>query len=189
MGSQTKIALVVGATISVCMFGILGLIARSCLFLNCVPERAFNVLDLGLPSGLFPSEATGGSFSRPSTSEGAFETGFLSYNWLDGHGRATYEVWRFRTPAEASRAFTAVSGEGIYLEEKDFFYRSVVADEFAVGCGRLENFPGYRCNLGARYQEYAINFQSIIDPEMSMEMFNEVVIFIDEQMEKHLYEE
>ena len=77
----------------------------------------------------------------------------------------------------------------IYTENKDLIYQSSIADEFAGGCGRSENFNGYRCNFAARYQEYVVNFHSIIDQEMSIEAFNEVIIFIDEQMKQYLYGE
>ena len=184
-----NIAIIVGVGILFCGLVTYSIILRSCFFLNCVPERSFNALDLDLPFELFPPKATASPMHRSSSSQGAFESGFMSFRWQGGNGRSTYEVWRFRSDREASEAFIAVSGEGVYSENMDFFYKSSVADEFAVGCGELQNFSGYRCNLGARYQEYTVNFQSIIDQEMSIEMFNAVVIFIDKQMEQYLYGE
>lgn len=183
-----SIAVLVSA--SILFWGLVSyvLIMRSCLFLNCVQERSFNALDLGLPSELFPSKAIVSPIHRPSTSEGAFESGFMSFRWHGGNGRSTYTVWRFRKEGEASRNFVRESRGGIYTENKEFFYQSSIADEFAIGCGRLQNF-GYRCNMAARYQEYAINLNSVIDQEMSIEMFNEVIIFIDEQMKQRLYDE
>lgn len=43
--------------------------------------------------------------------------------------------------------------------------------------------------MAARYQEYAIHLNAIIDGDMSMEMFNEAVIFIDREIEQRLYSE
>lgn len=164
------------------------LILRSCIFLNCVEDRSFNAVDLGLASELFPPEAIVNPIHRPSTSEGAFESGSMTIYWKGGNGLATYKVWRFRKEGEASRAFSAESRQSVFVENTSLFYESSIADEFSVGCGHLQGF-GYRCNMAARYQEYAVNFHSVIDQEMTHDMFNEVIIFIDEQMEHYLYEE
>ena len=184
-----KIVIIVVA--SILFWGLVSyvLVARSCIFLNCVSERSFNVLDLGLTSELFPNEAVVNPIARPSTSEGAFESGSTTVYWRQGNGLATYKIWRFRKEQEASERFQAESREMIYTENKDLIYQSSIADEFAGGCGRSENFNGYRCNFAARYQEYVVNFHSIIDQEMSIEAFNEVIIFIDEQMKQYLYGE
>jgi hypothetical protein len=106
--------------------------------------------------------------------------------WQEGNGLSTYKTWRYRTENEASRTFRAEARQGIYTEDIGYFHQSSIADEFSVGCGNLQNF-GYRCNVAARYQEYVINLNSIIDQEMSMEMFNQLVIFIDQEMERRLY--
>lgn len=162
------------------------MVLRSCFFLNCVEERSFNVLDLDLPSNLFPSEAIVNPLLRPSTSEGAFESGSKAIYWRAGNGVASYNIWRFRTEKEASRAFLAESGGAVYIENKESFHQSSIADEFTIGCGQVQFF-GYRCNMTARYQEYVINLIASIDEEMSIEMFNEAVIFIDQEMEQRLY--
>lgn len=164
------------------------LILESCLFLNCVKERSFNALDLEIPSDLFPSEATVTGIHRPSESQGAFESASMSFYWQSGNSLAGYHVWRFRKEKEASRAFLAESGGSLYDGKSDDFYHSSMADEFAVGCGIRWGF-GYRCNMAARYQEYVVNFRSVIDQEMTHEMFNEVIIYIDEQMAHYLYKD
>lgn len=161
-------------------------ILRSCFFLNCVEDRSFNALDLDLPSDLFPVGAIVNAISRPSTSEGAFESAAKTVYWRAGNGIATYKVWRFRTEKEASQAFSAESGGMRYIENQSFFHHSSIADEFAVGCAQLQHF-GYRCNMAARYQEYTINLIASIDNQMTMEMFNEVILFIDQEMEQRLY--
>lgn len=43
--------------------------------------------------------------------------------------------------------------------------------------------------MAARYQEYVVNLIASIDQEMTHEMFNEVIIFIDEQMAHYLYKD
>ena len=180
-------ALIVGSLL-ICGSVSYGLILRSCFFLNCVEERSFNAVDLGLVPALFPPDAIVNPMNRPSTSEGAFESGSMSVYWREGNGIAGYHTWRFRKEEEASRAFLAESGGSLYDGKSADFYHSSIADEFAVGCGIRWGF-GYRCNLAARYQEYVVKFQSVIDQEMTHEMFNEVIIFIDEQIEHYLYEE
>ena len=162
------------------------ILLKSCLFLNCVEERSFNVLDLDLPADLFPDQAIINPMLRPSTSEGAFDSGSKTVYWRAGNGIATYKVWRFRKEREASQAYIAESGGTIYIANKELLYQSSIADEFSTGCGRLQNFE-FRCKMTARYQEYTVNFNSIIDDEMSIEMFNEVITFIDQEMERHLY--
>lgn len=162
------------------------IILKSCIFLNCVEERTFNALDLDLPADYFPNDATITPIHRPSESQGAFESASISVYWEEGNKNAGYRVWRFRTEEEASRAFKAEARESRYIDNKDSFYQSSVADEFAVGCGL--NF-GYRCNMAARYKEYTINLVASIDDEMSVEKFNEAVIYIDQEMERRLYTE
>ncbi len=164
------------------------LILRSCFFLNCVEDRSFNALDLEIPSELFPPEASVTGIHRPSSSQGAFESSRMSFHWRSGNSGAGYDVWRFRTEKEASRTFLAESGGSVYDRKSSDFYNSAIADEFSVGCGMIRGL-GYRCNMSARYQEYAVNLNSTIDGEMTHEMFNEAIIFIDEQMEYYLYEE
>ncbi|MCA9945298.1 MAG: hypothetical protein KC449_17560, partial [Anaerolineales bacterium] len=112
----------------------------------------------------------------------------MTIYWKGGNGLATYKVWRFRKESEASRAFSAESRQSIFVENASLFYQSSIAGEFSVGCGYLQGF-GYRCNMTARYEEYVVNFHSVIDQEMTHEMFNEVIIFIDEQMAHYLYED
>ncbi|MCA9943466.1 MAG: hypothetical protein H6656_20235 [Ardenticatenaceae bacterium] len=164
------------------------LIVRSCLFLNCVQDRSFNALDLGLPPELFPDEAIVNPIARPSTLEGAFDGGAMTIYWRKGNGLATYRAWRYRRETEASNLFMVESRQALYRENTDLFYQSSLADEFYAGCGNQPNF-GFQCIMAARYQEYTIRFNSMIDQDMSIEMFNEVIIFIDKQMGRYLYGE
>lgn len=180
-------AVIVG-TLLLCASVSYGLILRSCLFLNCVEERSFNAVDLGLAPELFPPDAIVNPMNRPSTSEGAFESGSTTVYWRGRNGLATYRVWRFRKEEEASHLFIVEARESLYPLHKDFFYQSSIADEFSAGCGYQQNF-GYRCIMAARYQEYTIRLNSDIDREMTMDMFNEAIIFIDDQMANYLYEE
>jgi len=159
---------------------------KSCIFLNCVEDRSFNALDLELPSDLFPVGATVTPIHRPSDSQGAFESASMSFFWETGNKSAGFDVWRYRTEKGASRTFLAESGGERYSEHEKFFHQSPVANEYSVGCGQLQYF-GYRCNMAARYQEYTVNLIASIDDEMTLEMFNEVIIYIDREMERRLY--
>ncbi|WP_420628719.1 hypothetical protein [Candidatus Leptofilum sp.] len=187
--SPTRIiAIIILGSAFVCGLVTYLLILESCFFLNYVEERSFNALDLEIPSDLFPAGANVTPIHRPSESQGAFESASMSFFWQLGNRLAGYDVWRFRKEEEASRTFLAESGGSFYNENIYDFYNSSIADEFAVGCGFRRHF-GYKCNMAARYEEYVVNLHSIIDREMTLEMFNEAVIFIDEQMVHHLYEE
>lgn len=181
------IATIILGSAFVCALVTYLLILESCLFLNCVEERSFNAVDLGLAPELFPPNAIVNPMTRPSTSEGAFESGSTAVYWANG-GLATYKVWRYRKVEEASRTFLAESRGTLYVESSSDFYHSSIADQFAVGCGFREH-SGYRCNMAGRYQEYVVNFGSVIDQEMTHEMFNEVIIFIDEQMAHYRYKD
>lgn len=139
MLSLRNIFVLVCVGLFACAIIIYVLILRSCFFLNCVEERSFNALDLDLPSDLFPAGAIVNAISRPSTSEGAFESAAKTVYWRAGNGIATYKVWRFRTEKEASQAFGAESGGTRYIENQMLFHDSSITDEFAVGCGQLPN--------------------------------------------------
>lgn len=174
--------------IVILLYGVIiyALILKSCFFLNCVEKRSFNALDLALPLDLFPDNAIVNRMHRPSESYGAFEAGSMTFYWQGGNKNGGYHVLRFRTEEEASRSFLADSGGTRFIRNQSLFHHSSIADEFAVGCGYSPPF-GYRCNMAARYQEYAIHLIASIDSEMRMEMFNEVIIFIDQEMERRLY--
>lgn len=61
----------------------------------------------------------------------------------------------------------------------------VNADEYSLKCG-WSRFGGYRADLNAKYEEYVITLNVVIDDEMSLEKFQKIVIFIDNQMNQKL---
>ena len=161
---------------------------RQCLFWACVPTRSFTVFDLGLPMDFFPEDTLDTSMFRPSESLGAIESGTMNIFWREGKGSAVYNVWRFSTEERASKFFKALSNDTSYPEQDELKVRSRIADEYAAGCG-LSQFGGYRCDVIARYKEFTISFNATIDHEISVEQFEQIVIYIDEQMRLHLYPE
>lgn len=177
-----------------CLVGVTFLlhwIVRGCLWWECAPKRAFTVLDLELPSDLFPADAIINSLHPLSEGEGTLENGLKSVYWDQGAGIAIYGVLRYPS---ASRAIVVAS------EMRDLFVdqasnqpwerpskvsiTSPKADEFYVVCGNWTY--NYRCGLVARYEEHVVRFNAVIDSKMTYEAFERIVIFIDEQMADHL---
>lgn len=161
---------------------------RNCLFLSCIESRVFNVIELDIPPTFFPQDAIVGSIHRPTESWGAFESGSMTIYWENGNKGAGYGIYRFRTEQEASRNFHLEARKGKYSKDVETLYTSLVADEYFAGCGQIQGI-GYRCNMAARYIEYSIDFTTSIDEEMTIEQFNKVLRFLDEQINEHLYKE
>ena len=56
-----------------------------------------------------------------------------------------------------------------------------VSDEFMTGCGYSE-FGGDACMIIARYDEFVLSFVAYIDREMTVERFQRIATYIDEEM-------
>lgn len=179
------ILLLVFLTLVSC-FGFYQLIRFRCFLWTCVPSRNFTVFALELPSDFFPDGAIVNALHPSSESFGALETGSMTVYWESGQGLAVYNVLRFGSEGGASKFYRGLTTLGDPFPERDgLTFESEFADEFALGCGDSE-FGGYRCSLRARYKEFALSFNSIIDEEMTRERFEEIVRFIDAQMVEHL---
>jgi len=162
-----------------------------CLGWECAPQRPFRVLDLDLPANLFPREAVVNSLYSLSAGEGTTENGAKPVYWNQGSGRAIYEVLRFPSLGQASKAFPLQMKSFADTGSKEPWQRPSVltfvspkADDFFVGCG---NWSEYRCGMIARYAEYIVQFNATIDSEMTYGSFEEIVAFIDNQISTRLY--
>lgn len=162
-----------------------------CLFWECAPKRPFRVLDLDLPANLFPREAIVNSLSPLSEGEGTTENGAKSVYWNQGLGGALYEMLRFPSARQASEAFRlrkevfADSGTNKpWQRPSALTFVSPKADDFFVGCG---NWSEFRCGMIARYAEYVVMFNVVIDSEMTYEKFETSMEFIDNQISTRLY--
>ncbi|VAW30616.1 hypothetical protein MNBD_CHLOROFLEXI01-2105 [hydrothermal vent metagenome] len=188
MTTKTKtiiLALGVGSLLFLSLLSAYQLLFRGCLFWTCAPERSFSVLDLGLPLTLFPNEAIGNPIHYPSTSEGSVESGIMTINWQEGKGGAVYNVWQFGTISHASKFYDVLINDEFYPEHSNLSFRSQIADDYTTGCGFSE-FGGYRCRLVARYEEFTFSLNATIDEKMTVERFEQLIIFIDEQMSLRL---
>jgi hypothetical protein len=174
--------------LGVCSFGSFQLLFKRCLFWTCAPDRNFSVLDLGIPSGFFPEGSQVGQMDYPSELDGAVENGHMDVFWQQGKGAAHYTIWRFGTERQAITFFKRVAR----MEQEfgltpcsDFTNLSLTTSEHLLTCG-WHKFGGYRADLNARYDEYVVAFNATIDDEMSLEQFEQVVVFIDNQMKQNL---
>lgn len=163
------------------------LVFKGCLLWICPPPRSFTVFDLGLPIDFFPEDALVNEIHPSSESFGALESGNMTVYWQGGKGLAVHNIWHFSTEARASDFFEALRTQGgSFPEHNALNFRSQIADDYTIGCGNSQ-FGGYRCNLYARYEEFTLSFNAVIDNEMAIEKFEQIVMYIDEQMGLHLY--
>ena len=106
--------------------------------------------------------------------------------WSEGAGNSVYNVWRFRSEGAAKRFYEGLSNTSEnYSSHESLIYRSKLANNFNMECGD-SIFGGYECDLDARYHEFVLSFNSIIDEQMPIDQFNRIVQFIDLQMLEHL---
>jgi hypothetical protein len=174
--------------LGLCCFGSFQLVFKRCIFWTCAPGRDFTVLDLGIPSGYFPEGSQVGQMGYLSELDVAVENGHMDVFWYQGKGAAHYTVWRFGTEWQA-RSFI---GSLMEMDQEfglttcaDVSDIDVKADEHSLTCG-WDRFGGYRADLNAKYDEYVISLNVVIDDRMSLEQFQQIVVFIDNQMKEKL---
>jgi hypothetical protein len=172
------------------------LIWNGCIWWECPPSRSFDVLDLGLPSDLFPIKAIPQPIhlsddDDPTTRRSSFQ----SFSWDNGNGMAIYSVDTYASNRSAAKnfelhknSFFSDWGEAniVWSQPEELTYISPLADEFFVACGTLI-LNDYRCGIIARYEEFVVFFNETIYEDVSYEDFQSIVIFIDEQISGRLY--
>jgi len=163
---------------------------NGCLWWECAPQRDFHVLDWEIPANLFPKGAIVSDISTPSEGHGEIEGGGQDINI--GDGIAVYEIYRFPSAGRAISDFNRMKKSmfdpetGIeWKTPADVTFSSPTADDLYIACGY---FYQYRCELAARYQEYAIFFGATINDKMTYAEFEKVLFYLDEQISSHLYE-
>jgi hypothetical protein len=163
-----------------------------CLLWDCAPQRSFRVSELDLPDDLYPRGAIINSLYPLSEGEGTTENGSKTVYWNEGAGgRAIYIVLRYPSARQAAGIFPLEQKIFADKESKKPWQRpsaltfiSPKADEFFLGCGYWSE---YRCGMIARYAEYIVHFNAIIDSEMAHDDFQKIVVFIDKQISAKLY--
>lgn len=189
-----KAVIVSVGTLVTCLLLCVGLfqaLVYGCLPWECAPQKAFQALDLDLPADLFPPGATVNSLSRLSEGGGTIENGLKSVFWGNyGSGIANYEVLRFPSARQATeifglekRGFADKATKEIWKKPSALTFVSHTADEFFIGCG---NWSDYRCGMIVRYDEYILEFNAVIDPEMTYQRFEDIIRYIDTQISDRL---
>lgn len=124
----------------------------------------------------------------PSELGGAIEKGHMDVFWQQGKGAVHYTVSRFGNEWQAQsfiKSLNQMDQEYVLASCPDLSGTVLSADEYILGCG-WSKFGGYRANLTAKYEEYVIALNVVIDDEMSLEQFQKIVVFIDNQMKQNL---
>ena len=170
-----------------CMTVCFQLLLKRCILWTCAPQRSFSIIDLSIPSGFFPEGATVGQMGYKHENEGALTSSSMNANWEKGMGVAGYAIWQFGSsqsvdPFWKRLIYTAREFDDC-LKVK---YRSPYADKFAVRCGIIKYSGGYSAGLYAQYGEFAVGFGTIIDDQMSLEDFEKIIIYIDEDFASRL---
>lgn len=165
------------------------LVFRGCLFWTCAPARTFSVLELGIPVRLFPDGAVVNEPVQPSELLGAVEASNMTVYWNRGTGLAVYDVERFGSERKALNVYQAITDDVlVFADHHPLNFKSDLADNYSLVCGPSE-FGGYRCWYISRYAEYVLSFNATIGEKLSFEQFEDIVRYIDEQMEARLNSE
>jgi hypothetical protein len=185
--------------IALCLIGCIvsvQLFIEGCLWWECAPNRSFDVLDLELPSNLFPVNAIYntihlGDDDDPETKRSSGQTIY----WDNGNGLAIYIVDMYASNKNSSRNFERTKnsffsdrGDSKILWSKpdELTYISPWVDIFFVACGTLIG-NDYRCGVVAQYQEFVLFFNATISERMTYQDFQKIIIYMDEQMSNYLY--
>lgn len=168
-------------------------LSNRCFWWECAPERAFHVSDWEIPLSLFPEGSTTDHLNIPTDNdfgeiEGVFQDIYLGLDRI-----AYYDIYRFPRIKEAILEFEdnkkgmvdRDTGE-IWKEPDNLLFSSTTADNSYVACGYWNQL--YRCKMTAQYQEYIILFNADINEQMTFEHFEKVILYLDEQISKRLYE-
>jgi len=163
---------------------------NGCLWRGCVPKRNFRISDLELPTTLFPNGAIVNHVYPMSDEFSTIEDGIQSIYWDNGNGLAGYDIYRYPTIKKAIQGFEFNYGQmvddgtkNIWVRPNELTYSSSTANQLQIACG---NWTGKRCGMLARYQEYVVFFNAVMDEKMTYRDFEKIVMYIDEQMSKRL---
>lgn len=160
---------------------------RGCLYWTCVPDRDFSVLELSIPEEYFPQGAIIPEMHYTHELEGSLEHGIMTIYWHSGDGLTVYNVWRFASGWKAGYFYNYLNRMEDEFETcpEALRYESIFADQYVLSCG-WSRFGGYRADLVARYEEFVISINSVIDEEMSFEEFKRIITYVDEDFGKRL---
>jgi len=164
---------------------------HGCLWWECAPKRIFHVRDWELPASLFPDGALVGNISASSEGTGETERGTQTIFWT--YGGAGYRIYRYATSRRAISKYDFEVNHMVDYETNmpwakptQLTFHSATADSVHIACGN--GLQGTECGFTGRYQEYVIYYSSSIDEErMTFKDFEEILIYINEQISNRLY--
>jgi hypothetical protein len=165
---------------------------QRCLWWECAPARNFRISELELPSSLFPPGAIVNHIYPLSDEFETVEDGSQSIYWDAGNGIAGYTIYRYPTSRRAKVGFelnqhVMFSGaEEVWPSIADSILPSTTADVVYIACGERVINHQY-CEMVARYQEYVITFSADIDDRMPYADFENIVVYIDNQISSLLH--
>lgn len=128
----------------------------------------------------------------PTTKELALEKAAINLFWDEGEDSAIYIVWRFGSEKHAADFLEGSVASYVQQEGSESLYTSRVADEYHRSCGWSSRSRSYRCTLRTRYEEFVFYFQletfnnDPISLKQFAERFEQIIIFIDEQIIDYL---
>ena len=121
--------------------------------------------------------------------KGSFDRESAQFNWFGGN--AVQEVYRYQSAKKALKEYNSswltdgyfreASNRGPWIRPAEIQYDGLVPDECRLLCGKRVVF--YKCTLTARYEEYLIILDVIMDGEaMTYERLGQVLKALDERM-------
>lgn len=149
------------------------------------------VKQLEIPVSFFPSDARYNNMRPLSDALPAIDGGIQAVYWSNGDGRAVLVIERFPIVSLARRVQTHYEGSSsypIYTNSEDKLYQSTIAVQSVTGCGISELGGGFQCVYRARYREYVVRLNVIIDGSMDIEQFNTIAEYIDVNFQSYLYD-
>jgi hypothetical protein len=154
-----------------------------CLWWTCVENQPFVSQEVELPREFFPTDTAYNKLHADSEIEGARQREIQTIFWGDTNGAtAVFTVARYAGVARPKSRFDFElkihsDNQGKSWEKPpEFIYESNSADQFFVGCGIL---GGPRCAFAGRYKEYLITLSMTKDQQMTLQDFEDIVIYID----------
>lgn len=171
------------------------LFLNGCLWWECAPARSFRIVDWEIPSRLLPSQTQSSHIEYDRNGQGTKGSASQGLYLDGGKGTAIYIIDRYASIDEARRSYEK-SRQSFFIDRvtgiswfkpQEITYVSPSADEFFVSCGTL--MPNdFRCGMIARYQEYILFFNATIGGTMTYGDFQDIVVYLDEQITNHLYQ-
>jgi hypothetical protein len=154
-----------------------------CFWGTCTDNQPFLSQEVELPREFFPINTTYNKLHPDSEIEGARQRERQTIYWGDSNGAtAVITIARYAGEARAKSRFDLqlkiyADSQGNFWETPpEFTYQSQFADQFFVGCGIL---GGQRCAFAGRYNEYLITISMTIDKQMTLQDFEQIVIYLD----------